>query len=259
MSFQHLLVDVRDRVGTLTLNRPDKRNALNYILIDELKQGLHALNQHAEVKVIRLKGSGEAFCAGADLDYLRQLQSFSIEENMADSQHLAELFLLIYRLEKPVIAQVEGHALAGGCGLASVCDFVFAVPEAKFGYTEVKIGFLPAIVMVFLLRRLGEGRARELLLSGELVPAATAERYGLVNWLADAADIETRTWDFCQRLCTNNAQGSMAYTKRLISDVQDMPLLDALNFAVKMNAHARGTDECKAGINAFLNKEKLVW
>lgn len=259
MAFQHLLLDVQDRVGTLTLNRPDKRNALNYILIDELKQGLDLLAQNPDVKIIRLKGSGEAFCAGADLDYLRQLQAFSLDENLADSQHLAGLFLTIYKLNKPIVAQVEGHALAGGCGLATVCDFVFAVPEAKFGYTEVKIGFLPAIVTVFLLRRIGEGRAKELLLSGELISAATAERYGMVNWLADKADIDTRVWDFCQRLCANNATGSMEYTKRLIADLQDMPLMDALNFAVKLNAHARSTDECKTGINAFLNKEKLVW
>ncbi len=154
---------VADRIGYITLNRPDKRNALSFDLVKELKEAFARAEDDAAVKVIVLRANGEAFCAGADLAYLQNLQKFSHVENLADSNHLKELFLQIYILKKVVIAQVQGHALAGGCGLATVCDFSFSVPEAKFGYTEVKIGFIPAIVMVFLIRKIGEGKARHLL------------------------------------------------------------------------------------------------
>ncbi len=147
---------VKDRIGYIVLNRPDKRNALSPEMVSELKLAFKKAEDNAAVKVIVLKANGESFCAGADLAYLQDLQKFSYEENLADSRHLKELFLQIYTLRKVVIAQVQGSAMAGGCGLATVCDFVYAVPESKFGYTEVKIGFIPAIVMVFLLRKIGE-------------------------------------------------------------------------------------------------------
>ena len=145
------LVDysVKDRIGFITLNRPEKRNALSFELIAEMKNAFNQADKDERVKVIVLRANGETFCAGADLDGLQKLQNFSREENLEDSRHLKELFYKIYTLNKVVIAQVQGHALAGGCGLAIVCDFVYAVPEAKFGYTEVKIGFVPSIVMVF--------------------------------------------------------------------------------------------------------------
>ncbi|HWA36104.1 MAG TPA: enoyl-CoA hydratase/isomerase family protein, partial [Cyclobacteriaceae bacterium] len=160
---------VADRVGYITLNRPEKRNALNQEMVSELEAAFQKASSDDSAKVIVLRARGEAFCAGADLGYLQQLQKYSYEENLADSSHLKELFFLIYTLNKVVIAEVQGAALAGGCGLAAVCDFVFTVPEAKFGYTEVKIGFIPAIVTVFLLRKIGESRAKELLLSGSLI------------------------------------------------------------------------------------------
>src|SRR6187402_3023831 len=172
---------VKNRKAFIVLNRPEKRNALSHELVAELKEAFQQAENDDKVKVVILKANGEAFCAGADLAYLQQLQNFSHEENLADSNHLKELFLQIYTLKKVVIAQVQGHALAGGCGLATVCDFVFAVPEAKFGYTEVKIGFIPAIVMVFLIRKIGEGKAKELLMTGDLIKAEEAIYYGIVN------------------------------------------------------------------------------
>ena len=138
-----VIFTVKDRVGYITLNRPDKRNALSHELVIELIDAFDKAEQDSSVKVVVLKAAGEAFCAGADLAYLQQLQNFSFEQNLEDSRQLKNLFLKIYQLKKVVIAQVQGHALAGGCGLATVCDFTFAVPEAKFGYTEVKIGFSP--------------------------------------------------------------------------------------------------------------------
>ncbi|HAC23901.1 MAG TPA: methylglutaconyl-CoA hydratase, partial [Cytophagales bacterium] len=151
-----------DCIGYITLNRPDKRNALSPELIKALSEAFDRATRDEQAKVIVLKANGEAFCSGADLAFLQQMQAFSEEENYQDSSRLKELFLKIYTLPKVVIAQVQGHALAGGCGLATVCDFTFAVPQARFGYTEVKIGFVPAIVMVFLLRKLGEQKAKQL-------------------------------------------------------------------------------------------------
>lgn len=162
------------------MNRAEKRNALSEQMVSELKDAFIAHEKNDLVKIIVLKGRGEVFCAGADLVYLQQMQNFSEKENLEDSTHLKDLLLLIYTLKKIVIAEVGGHAIAGGCGLASVCDFIFTVPEAKFGYTEVRIGFIPAIVMVFLLRKIGEARVKQLLLTGDLVSAEDALELGLV-------------------------------------------------------------------------------
>jgi len=250
---------VRERIATITLNRPEKRNALSYELVSELKEAFTRSASDNQVKVVVLNAKGEAFCAGADLAYLQQLQNFSHEENLKDSSHLKELFLLIYTLPKVVIAQVEGHALAGGCGLATVCDFVFAVPEAKFGYTEVKIGFIPAIVMIFLIRKIGEGRSRELLLSGDLYSAQQVHQMGLINKVIEKTAIGEEVAMFSKRLVETNSGESMKLTRQMIAEVQSKSLDDALHYAAEMNAKARGSDDCKSGISAFLNKSKLSW
>jgi len=254
-----VLYEAKDRVGYITLNRPEKRNALSHELVAELKKAFVQAENDSAVKVIVLQANGEAFCAGADLAYLQQLQRFSFEENLADSSHLKELFLKIYQLKKVVIAKVQGHALAGGCGLATVCDFVFAVPEAKFGYTEVKIGFIPAIVLVFLIRKIGEKQAKHLLLSGELVQGNEAMSFGLINHLVSKDKLNETVFEFAQKLIKNNSSQSMALTKQMIDQVQSMSLTDALTYAAKMNAEARASDDCKRGINAFLNKQELNW
>ncbi|MCU0356445.1 MAG: enoyl-CoA hydratase-related protein [Cyclobacteriaceae bacterium] len=250
---------VQERIAYITLNRPEKRNALSFELISELKLAFNKAAKDDGVKVVVLKANGEAFCAGADLAYLQQLQQFSYEENLSDSMYLRDLFYRIYTHPKVVIAQVQGHALAGGCGLATVCDFVFAVPQAKFGYTEVKIGFVPALVAVFLVRKIGEGAARNLLISGEAISAEHAMQMGLVHEVVDASRLEHVVNAFAQRLITANASESMRLTKKLIADIQDMPLEQALDLAAQVNAQARGTEECKRGMAAFLNKEKIIW
>ncbi|MBN8577574.1 MAG: enoyl-CoA hydratase/isomerase family protein [Cytophagales bacterium] len=250
---------VAHQTAFLTLNRPEKRNALSPELVAELKEALHKAEQDATVKVVVLKASGEAFCAGADLGYLQQLQKFSFEENLADSQNLKALFLKIYTLKKVVIAQVQGHALAGGCGLATVCDFTFAVPEAKFGYTEVRIGFIPALVAVFLIRKIGEQNARQLLLTGELIKAETAHALGLITKVVPPEDLEACVNQFAQNLIKQNSGQSMHLTKQLINEVQNLSLDEALNLAAHQNAKARATEDCKKGIAAFLNKQEIKW
>lgn len=248
-----------NRIAYITLNRPDKRNALNAETVTELKQAFTMAKEDKGVKVIVLAGEGKAFCAGADLGYLQQLQTNTYEENLADSQHLMQLFLQIYTHPKPVIAAVNGHALAGGCGLATVCDFSFSVPEAKFGYTEVKIGFIPAIVKVFLLRKIGEGRAKELLLGGQLIDAEKAAQWGLINEVVAAQALDERVAGFAEMLCTQNSGQSMALTKEMIGKVQELPLEEALAYAAAKNAEARATEDCRRGIASFLNKEPLQW
>lgn len=258
-NYQFITLAVRERIGWITLNRPEKRNALNFTLVTELRDAFAKAEADERVKVIVLKAEGKAFCAGADLEYLQRLQTFTYEENLADSTNLMELYRSIYRNRKIVIAQIEGAAIAGGCGLATVCDFAFAIPEATFGYSEVKIGFIPAIVMAFLIRKTGETRAKELLLSGETINAETAARYNLINRVIDNDLISGFVREFALKLCTQNSSASMEFTKKMIGDVPSLPLDDGLRFAAKMNAHARGTEDCKKGIAAFLNKEKLEW
>jgi len=249
----------KDRVGYITLNRPDKRNALNLEMVDGLKHAFDQAASDSDVKVIVLRANGEAFCAGADLAYLQQLQKFSFEENLADSRNLMSLYLKIYTLPKIVIAQVQGHALAGGSGLVTVCDFAYAAPEAKFGYTEVRIGFIPAIVSTFLIRKMGEGKAKDLLLSGRLIKAQEAAEMGMITKVVDNASLENEVNTLAQQLVASASGQSLAATKSLIDQVQGLSLRDALELAAQSNAAARDTEDCKRGIESFLQKKELKW
>lgn len=259
MEMKYIEYAVLDRIAFITLNRPEKRNAMSNQLVTELKLAFAAAETDNDVKVVILKAKGEAFSAGADLEYLQQLQQFSYEQNYADSNHLKELFLQIYSFKKVVIAQVQGHAIAGGCGLATVCDFTFAAPEARFGYTEVKIGFIPAIVMVFLIRKIGESRSRSLLLSGSLINADHAKKIGLVNEIIPQEELDGVVVRFAAQLVVSNSAYSMSITKQMMAKVQTLPLDDALTFAAEMNAKVRESADCKRGVSAFVNKEKISW
>lgn len=259
MEYEYITCHTENRIGYITLNRPEKRNALSFDVVSELQDAFEVLNKDENCKVIVLKANGKAFCAGADLDFLQKLQNFTFEDNFKDSSHLANLFDTIYQLDKIVIAQIQGAALAGGCGLATICDFSFAAQSASFGYTEARIGFVPAIVMIYLIRKIGEGKARELLLSADIISAEQAKYYGLINYVIPDEQLGENVKNFAIRLCEQNSGQSMNFTKRMIADVQDMKIKDALEFAAKMNAEARATEDCKKGIQAFLNKEKLIW
>lgn len=248
-----------NRVATITLNRPEKRNALNQEMVNELKAAFKKAADDTAVKVIVLRAHGDAFCAGADLAYLQQLQKFTYEENLADSRNLMQLYHLIYTLPKVVIAQVEGHALAGGSGLVTVCDFSIAVPEAKFGYTEVRIGFIPAIVSVFLVRKIGEGKAKDLLLTGRLISAAEAANLGVISRVSTKEKIESDVDALAEQLLNTASGQSLEATKKLIDQVQGCPLMEALEHAARENAAARATSDCKQGIEAFLQKKDLHW
>jgi len=259
MTMKYINIETRERTGYIILNRPDKRNALNFDMVTEITAQLLTYSGDDAIKVIVIKANGNSFCAGADLAYLQKMQSNTFEENLEDSEHLMELFYTIYTLNKVVIAQIKGHAIAGGCGLANVCDFSFATPESSFGYPEVKVGFVPAIVMVFLIRKLGEGKAKELLLSGNIIKAPEALQLGLINKVVNDQDIDTFVFDYATRLCKENSGQSMALTKQMIAAVQAKALMNGLKYAADKNARARNFSDCKKGIESFLNKQTFEW
>lgn len=248
-----------NHVAYISLNRPEKRNALNYDLVTELKTTLDIIENDSTVKVVILKGEGKAFCAGADLEYIQNLQKYTYEENIEDSNHLKELFLKIYNFPKVIIASIHGAAIAGGCGLATICDFSFAESGAKFSYSEVKIGFIPAIVSIFLVRKIGEGKAKQLLLSGQTITAQKAFDYGLINGITSIDNLEKEVLEFAQKLINETSLQAKEDTKKLISSTWHLPLDEALDQAVIANAKARNNNDCKKGISAFLNKEKIEW
>src|SRR6202047_5289213 len=189
--YSTLILEFSGEIAKITLNRPDKRNAINTQMIAELQSALDAIEK-SHSRVVIVTGAGKAFCAGMDLEMLAAIAKQSPSENQEDSRRMAKMFRRIWSFSKPLIAAVNGHALAGGCGIATLCDFTIAVPEAKFGYTEVKIGFLPAIVSVFLTRQIGEKRARDLLLTGRQVNGPEAKELGLINEIVPADKLMAR-------------------------------------------------------------------
>jgi methylglutaconyl-CoA hydratase len=249
----------KERVGYLELNRPERRNALNSEMVEAIKRVLNEFEKDNEVKIIVIKAAGKVFCSGADLGYLQSLQTNTYEENLEDSQNLRDLFQRIYTFPKVVIAQIQGHALAGGCGLASVCDFSFAVPGSKFAYTEVKIGFIPALVMVFLIKKIGVGKARHLMLDGDLITADEARNIGLINWVVEDDELEDKVYAYAQKLINGNSGQSMAKIKEMVFDLEGKNLEESLDYAAIMNALARGTEDCQKGIASFLNKQNITW
>lgn len=259
MSEQLVNYQVSNRIASITLNRPEKRNALNPTLIQQLTDSFLRAEEDDAVKVIVLKANGDVFSAGADLAYLQQLQQNTHEENLADSALLKKLYTTICYLTKVVIAQVEGHAIAGGCGLATVCDIIFAVPEAKFGYTEVKLGFVPAIVSCFLMRKTSETIAKRILLTGELFSATQALDYNLITFVTKREEIAQNVNDFAVNLSNEASANALMVTKQLINQTTYPMLEKSLELAVQINARVRESDDFKNGIAAFLRKETIKW
>jgi methylglutaconyl-CoA hydratase len=253
----HVAID--GRVARVTMNRPDRRNALNPEMVAGLINAFENVRKQDEVRVVILRGEGKAFSAGADLDALRTMQSASPIDNMDDSRRLSEVFDLIHHFPLPVIARVHGHAIAGGCGLASACDVALVARGAKLGFTEVRIGFVPAIVLVFLRHRIGEANLRRLLLAGELIEADEAERIGLIAEAVDAQELDDRVDALARTIADDTSRSAVQLTKQMLASVPGMGYREALEYAVHMNAFARGTDDCRAGIQAFLDKSDPPW
>lgn len=254
MAYQRLEAETREGIRHIRLNRPDKRNALDRLMVEELYQALEEADRDEAVRAIVLGGNGSAFCAGADLAYLRELAAYSIVDNMDDSSALASTLHAIWKSSKPVVARVHGPAIAGGCGLATICDIVVAVESAKFGYTEVGIGFVPAIVMAFLIRKAPQMSTRELLLTGRIFDAREAYERGLVTTVVEdeaALDLHIET------LCSSFRKAdptAISLTKQMLTALDGMSLEASLDYASRMNAAARMTPGCQEGIRRFLEK-----
>jgi methylglutaconyl-CoA hydratase len=257
MTYKTLTVAHDSRLATITLNRPDKRNAISYELIDDLLRALDDVAKSSALVLI-VTGAGKAFCSGMDLDNLKALAGRSADQSLKDSKTMAGLFRTLYDFPKPTIAAVNGAAIAGGCGLATLCDFTLAVPEAKFGYTEVRIGFLPAIVSTFLLRQVGEKHARDLLLTGRIIDAEEAYRIGLINEIVPSEKLAARAHELAVQLM-ENSPASLMQTKRLLSDHAKAELDKQIQSAVRENAAIRATADFREGISSFLEKRKPRW
>jgi methylglutaconyl-CoA hydratase len=257
MPYKTVLYSESGGIATITLNRPDKRNAITYELLQDVKSALdEAMGSPAQVVIVT--GAGKAFCAGMDLENLKQLTGRTHEQNVKDSETMAALFRSLYDFPKPTIAAVNGAAIAGGTGLATMCDFTLAVPEAKFGYTEVKIGFVPAIVSSFLIANIGEKRARDLLLTGRIFGAEEAQKLGLVNEVVAPEQLMARAQELATQLLENSG-ASMQATKKLISSYTRERLDRQIGLAVQSNAAIRQTADFKEGITSFLEKRKPKW
>lgn len=248
-----VLYEVSEGVARITLNRPDKRNALNDELIGGLKMMLRRAHDDEEVSAIVLAGAGSDFCSGADLAALKKISTASVEENLDDAASLMELFVLIRSTRQPVIAAVKGKALAGGCGLASACDIVLAARSSRFGYPEVKIGFVPAMVMAILRRNVSEKRAFEVLTLGGEITAADAVAMGLANRVIDDEAFDDEVDAFVEQFA-KVSRSAVALTKRLLYQVDAMSFEDALKCGVDTNVTARMSSDCKKGIERFLRK-----
>ena len=237
----------------ITLNRPEKRNALNDALIDNLKDALREADKDETLRVVVIKGAGVDFCSGADLSALQKISESDVLENHDDADNLRELFSLIRKVKIPVIAAVHGRALAGGCGLATACDLVLAANTARFGYPEVKIGFVPAMVMAILRRNVSEKRAFALATQGFEFDAPTAKSFGLINEVYPSEAFEERVKDYVSVYKTVS-RSAVILSKRLLYQMDAMTFESALASGVDVNTIARLTDDCQAGIAKFLNK-----
>jgi methylglutaconyl-CoA hydratase len=257
MNYKTIQLTYDSGIATITLNRPEKRNAISFELIDDLLSALKEV-ELSDALVLILTGEGKAFSSGMDLENLKALIGRSPEQNLKDSETMVRLFRSLYEFPKVTIAAVNGPAIAGGTGLALLCDFTLAVPEAKFGYTEVRIGFVPAIVSTFLLRQVGEKHARDLLLTGRIIGAEEAARMGLINEIVAPEKLMQRARELAAQLM-ENSPSSLRATKQLLTDHARAELDAQINAAVRENAAIRTTADFREGITSFLEKRKPAW
>ena len=248
-----LLTETAESILTITLNRPEKRNALNDALINDLKDALREAENDKSLRAVIIKGAGKDFCSGADLSALQKISESDILENHDDADNLRELFSIIRLVKVPVIAAVHGRALAGGCGLATACDLVLATADARFGYPEVKIGFVPAMVMAILRRNVSEKRAFALATQGFEFDALTAQSFGLINEIFPSEEFETRVNEYVS-VYKKVSRSAVVLSKRLLYQMDGLNFEAALASGVDINTIARLTDDCQKGIEKFLNK-----
>jgi methylglutaconyl-CoA hydratase len=258
MGFETIEMKTGDRVAWVALNRPEVRNAFNEVMIAELIQVLDRVEKDDSVRVLVLTGNGKAFCAGADLNWMKKMKNFTVEENYKDALELAELMYKLYHLPKPTIARVNGASIGGSNGLVAACDMAIASHRAEFSLSEVKIGLVPACIGPYLLKKTGEAACRELFLSGERISAAQARDLGLVNDVVTHVNLTTRVNEKISNLLTSGPH-ALAVSKQLLGKISEMPLSEAKDYTARVIAELRAGDEAQEGMAAFLEKRKPDW
>ena len=253
MTYHKILYEAQDGIARITLNRPEKRNALNGEIVAELKAAINETGRDPQCRVVLLSGAGKDFCSGADLEGLDKTAQADILDNMAGARQTAELFLMMRKHPRPILAAVQGRALAGGCGLATACDIILAAESAQFGYPEVNIGFVPAMVMAILRRSISEKAALELVVTGETISAARAHELGLIHRIYSDDQFATEVTAYSKRLAAKSASAIML-SKRLLYNMDPMSFEAALEAGVEINAIARMTEDCRKGVERFLRK-----
>jgi methylglutaconyl-CoA hydratase len=257
-SYDTLKYEKDGAIATITLNRPEKRNAISRAMIDELLGSLNLADNDGAVHVVILTGAGKCFCSGMDLETLQLIAQQTPEQNLADSRQMARMFHRLYCFPKPLITAVNGAAIAGGCGIATFSDITLAVPEAKFGYTEVRIGFIPALVSVLVRRQMGEKRARELLLTGQIIDAAEAFRLGMVTEIVPTEKLLQRAHEMAAKFLEASPT-SLRRTKRLLLQYNEKEVTEEIELATQENAAIRATDDFREGLASFLEKRQPKW
>lgn len=256
--FETIRVGVDGGVATVTLTRPEVKNAFNDVMLDELLEAYGALEGDPEVRVVVLTGEGDSFCAGADLNYMRHTASFSFDENFADAMKIADVMEKIHTLAKPTVARVNGYAIGGGAGLMAANDIVIASKKAVVSLSEVKIGLVPACISPYVIMRAGPGACREFFLTGERMKAKKAHRLGLVNDVVDEDELDEEVGKITRRLVSSGPE-ALSVCKMLLDNVSEMPLSEAKEYTAKVIAEVRVSDEGQEGMAAFLEKRKPRW
>ncbi len=256
--YSTIIADHAGKVARITLNRPEVHNAFTAAMIRELREAVSAAACDPEVRVVVLTGTGRSFCAGADLNWMREIIAASYDQNYAESLAVAEFHEELYALPKPTIARVNGTAIGGGTGFLSACDIVIASAEAKFGLSEVKLGLVPAAISPYVLRRIGESQARRYFLTGERIDARRAHEIGLVNIVVTPEELDHRTNELIASLLSSGPE-ALAKAKELLHDIPGMPFEEAKSYTAAMIAALRVSAEGQEGMAAFLEHRKPKW
>ncbi len=258
MEYTTVKYEKRDSVGYINFNRPEIHNAFNSTVIDEMAHLFSALQKDDDLRLVVLTGEGKSFCAGADLNWMRSVIDQSFEENLNESNRLADLFYQIYTFRRPVIGRINGAAIGGGTGFVAVCDIAIAARRAKFSFSEVKIGVVPACIGPYVIRKMGEGKARELFITGERMGADRAHEVGLVNKVVDDDKLDEEVNSLIEFILSSGPE-AVAMAKKLVSEVPNMSPDEFKPYTAEMIARLRVSDEGQEGMDAFLNKRAPKW
>lgn len=258
MAYTVLTYEKTGRIGRVTFNRPEIHNAFNSTVITEMSQVFTEMGKDDDIRVVLLTGAGKSFCAGADLNWMREVIDQSFDQNLAESNALADLFYQIYTFKRPVVGRINGAAIGGGTGFVAVCDIAIAAESARFSFSEVKIGVVPACIGPYVIKKMGEGKARELFITGERMNAQRAFEVGLVNKVVADADLDRAVDELIGSILTSGPE-AVAMAKKLVSEVPNMSPSEFKPFTAEMIAKLRISDEGQEGMDAFLNKRKPRW